>query len=325
MKGFVQVAVVFCLIIGVTVPILAAEEPYPNRPVTFSQAYAAGGGTDLVARAVAAVAPKYFSQPLIVVAKPGGAGLVALQALASAKPDGHYIHLGRMGEMTNAAFIEKIPFDMPNDFIPVAGVANDELVVCASTKYPWKTIEELIADAKKEPEKIKFGAAGTAASGRLVFEAFCYMLGIKITCVPFKGSAPAAIAAAGGHIPLIHATVSETISHVQRGDLRPLMMMGNRRVKEYPNVPIPKDKGWDFDMTAWHAVFVYKGTPQPIIDKLESVLKQIVEDKEYISALNGIGSTPVFSTGKQFAEYWKGERKTMGELIKRLGLSNIKD
>ncbi len=323
MKGFVRFAVVFSLIIGFSVPVLAAEEPYPNRPVTFSQAYAAGGGTDLVARAVAAVAPKYFSQPLIVVAKPGGAGLVALQALASAKPDGHYIHLGRMGEMTNAAFIEKIPFEMEKDFIPVAGVANDELVVCASTKYPWKTIEELIADAKKEPEKIKFGASGTTTSGRLVFEAFCNLVGIKLTCVPFKGAAPAAIAVAGGHIPVLHATISETLPHVQRGDMRVLMMMGNRKAKEYPDAPIPKEKGLNFDMTAWHAVFVAKGTPPAIIAQLESLMKKIVEDKDYISAMTGIGSTPVFASGKDFGVYWAGERKTMSALIKKLGLSNI--
>ena len=324
MRGFVKVVLLFCMILGIAVPSLAAEEPYPNRPVTLSQAYAVGGSTDLVARAIAAVAPKYFSQPIIVVPKTGGAGLVALQGLASAKPDGHYIHLGRMGEMTNAAFIEKIPFDMEKDFIPVAGVANDELVVCVSSKSPWKTIDELIADAKKEPEKIKFAASGTTTSGRLVFEAFCNMVGIKITCVPFKGAAPAAVAVAGGHIPVIHATISETLPHVQRGDLRPLMMMGNRRVKEYPGIPLPKEKGWDFDMTVWHAVFVFKGTPPPVSAKLEAVLKKIVEDKDYIAAMDAMGSTPVFSSGKDFFEWWKGERKTMEALIKRLGLSNIK-
>jgi tripartite-type tricarboxylate transporter receptor subunit TctC len=102
------------------------------------------------------------------------------------------------------------------------------------------------------------------------------------------------------------------------------MMMGNRRAKEYPNIPIPKDKGWNFDMTAWHAVFAFKGTPPPIIAQLESVLKKIVEDKDYISAMSAMGSTPIFTPGKDFFEWWKGERKTMGELINRLGISNIK-
>jgi len=324
MKRFVHIALLFFCVMGIAAPNLAADEPYPSKPVTLTQAYAAGGTTDLVARAIAAVAPKYFSQPIVVIAKTGGAGLVALQAMASAKPDGHYIHLGRMGDMVNAAFVEKIPFDMEKDFIPICGVGNDELVVTVSSKTGWKTIEDLIAAAKKDPGKIKFAAAGTVASGRLVFEAFANMLGLDIPVVPFKGSAPAAIAVAGGHIQVLNATVGEALSHVQRGDLVPIMMMGNRRAKEFPNVPIPSDKGWKFDMTAWHAVFAFKGVPQPVMVKLESTMKSIVTDPDYIKALNAMGTAPIYTSGKDFSEWLKGHRKEMGALIKRLGLSNIK-
>ena len=148
MKGFVKTFFLFYLIIGVAVSVLAAEEPYPSRPVNMFHAYAAAGSTDLAARAIAAVAPKYFSQPIIVVPKPGGAGLVALQALASAKPDGYTYHLGRNGELTNGPFIEKIPFDVEKDFIPVAQVALDYVVFAVYAKTPWKTIDELIADVE---------------------------------------------------------------------------------------------------------------------------------------------------------------------------------
>jgi tripartite-type tricarboxylate transporter receptor subunit TctC len=324
MKRLIKVTLLFLCIMGIAASNLAAQETYPSRPVTLTQAYAAGGTTDLVARSIGAVAPKYFREPIIVVAKPGGGGLVALQAMAAAKPDGHYIHLGRMGDMVNAAFIESMPFDMEKDFIPVSGVGNDELVVTVSAKTGWKSIEDLIAAAKKDPGKIKFGAAGTVASGRLVFEAFAHMLGIDIPVVPFKGSAPAAIAVAGGHIPVLNSTVGECLPHVQRGDLIPIMMMGNRRVKEFPNCPIPSDKGWKFDMTAWHAVFVAKGVPPAVIAKLESVLKNIVADPDYIKALDAMGTAPIYTSGKDFAAFLKNERKTLGALIKTLGLSNIK-
>lgn len=322
MKRSVRVIVLLSLIFAVAIPNLAAEEPekYPSKPVTMFHAYAAGGSTDLAARAVASVAPKYFSQPIVVVPKPGGAGLVALQVLASAKPDGYTYHLGRNGELTNGPYIEKIPFDVEKDFIPVAQVALDYVVFTVSAKAPWKTVEEFIADAKKEPGKIKFAASGTTTNARLIFEAFCHVVGIKLTCVPFKGSAPAAIAVAGGHVPVLSSAISEALAHVQRGDLRPILVGAHQRVKEYPDTPIPKEKGWDFPVGTWHTVFAPKGTPPAILAKFEGVLKKIAEDKEYVSTMTGMGSTPGFVSGKDFAAYWKEERKMMGALIKEIGL-----
>jgi len=324
MKTPIKVAILFLCIMGIAASNLAAAESYPSKPVTLTQAYAAGGSTDLVARAIAAVAPKYFSQPIVVVPKIGGAGLIAVQALASAKPDGHYIHLGRMGDMVNNAYIEKVPFDMEADFIPVAQVANDDLFISCSAKTGWKTIDDLIAAVKKEPGKYKFAASGTTTSGRLVFEAWAHMLGLNIPVVPFKGAAPAGIAVAGGHIPIFHSTISEALPHVQRGDIVPLMMMGDRRTEALPNVAIPKDKGWKFDMSSWHILFVAKGTPPAVIAKLESTMKSIVADPDYVKALTGIGSTPIYASGKDSAELLKEHRKTFGSLIKTLGISNIK-
>jgi tripartite-type tricarboxylate transporter receptor subunit TctC len=324
MKRLVKVTFLVLCIMGIAASNLAAQDQFPNRTITMSQAYSAGGSTDLVARAIAAIAPKYLSQPIIVVAKPGGGGLIAVQALASAKPDGHYWHLGRMGDMVNNAYIERIPFDMDNDFIPVAQVANDDLFISCSSKTGWKTIEDLVAAVRKEPGKYKFAASGTTTSGRIVFEAWANMMGLDIPVVPFKGAAPASIAVAGGHIPIFHSTIGEALAHVQRGDIVPLMMMGDRVTKALPNVSMPKDHGWKFDMSSWHIIFVGKGTPQPIINKIESICKSIVADPDYVKACDGIGSTPVFATGKESAVLLKDHRAQFGPLIKKLGISNIK-
>ena len=150
------------------------------------------------------------------------------------------------------------------------------------------------------------------------------MVGIKLTCVPFKGSAPAAVAVAGGHLPILCATISEVLSHVQRGDIRPIIMTGNRKAKEFPDVPIPREKGWDFDMASWQTLFAASGTPPAIISQVESVSKQVVDDNDFKSAMSAMGSKEIFLSGKDFAKYWAGERKRMGALIKELGISNIK-
>ncbi len=131
MKGFSRIVVLFLWMVGVAVPGLAAEEPdkYPSKPVTMNHAFAAGGSTDMVARAIAAVAPKYFSQPFIVVPKPGGSGIVSVQALSQAKPDGYTLHFARTGDMTTGPIIEQFPIDVEKEFIPLGQVGMDREII----------------------------------------------------------------------------------------------------------------------------------------------------------------------------------------------------
>jgi tripartite-type tricarboxylate transporter receptor subunit TctC len=323
MKKRASIATIcFLLIFSGTNPLLAQDPAkYPERPVTLQHAFAAGGSTDLTCRAVAAISPKYFPQPVIVAPKPGGAGLLALQNLLSSKPDGYTLHLGRPSEMSIGPFIENMPFDMDKDFIPVGQVAQDRIIFSVYSKTPWKTIEDLIAAAKKEPEKIKYACSSPTATVRLGMEKFLYEAGIKLTCVPFKGSAPAAIAVAGGHIQVLTSATSEALPHVQRGDLRVLLTCADVRSKQLPEVPTGKEKGFDINFPVWHTIFAPKGTPPAILAKVEAMLKKVGEDKEFVSALIKLDSEPGFITAKDFAEYWVKERKWIGEVVKKIGLA----
>ena len=322
MRAIIKILVLSLLLLALATVTLGAEEPekYPSRPVTLTGAFAAGGSTDLTCRAIGSVAPKYFSQPIISVPKPGGAGLVALQNLASSKPDGYTYHLGRPSEMSIAPFIEKMPFDMGKDFIPVGQVAQDRIVFSVYAKSPWNTIEDLIAAARKEPDKIKFACSSTTATTRLGLEKFCHEAGIKLACVPFKGGTPAAIAVAGGHVPVLTSTVSEALPHFQRGDMRILLVCADQRVKEYPDVPTAKEKGFDVNFGIWCTVFARKDTPAAILAKFEELLKKAAEDKEFVDAMTKLGSEPGFVSAKEFAAYWPKERKWIGEIVRGVGL-----
>jgi tripartite-type tricarboxylate transporter receptor subunit TctC len=323
MKKIASLAVVWFLLVFSGPINLLAQDPakYPDRPVTLQHAFAAGGSTDLTGRAVAAISPKYFSQPIIVTPKPGGAGLLALQNLLSSKPDGHTLHLGRPSEMSIGPFIENMPFDMERDFIPIGQVAQDRIIFSVNSKTPWKTIEDLIAAAKKEPEKIKYACSSPTATVRLGMEKFLYEAGIKLTCVPFKGSAPAAIAVAGGHIQVLTSATSEALPHVQRGDLRVLLTCADVRSKQLPDVPTGKEKGFDVNFPIWHTIFAPKGSPPAILAKVEAMLKNVAEDKEFLAALIKLDSEPGFITAKDFAAYWTKERKWIGEVVKKIGLA----
>jgi len=223
--------------------------------------------------------------------------------------------------MSIGPFIENMPFDMGKDFIPIGQVAQDRIIFSVHSQTPWKTIEDLIAAAKKEPEKIKYASSGPTTTVRLGMEKFLYEAGIKLTCVPFKGSAPAAIAVAGGHIPVLTSATSEALPHVQRGDLRVLLTCADVRSKQLPDVPTGKEKGFDVNFPVWHTVFAPRGTPPAILAKAEEMLKKVAEDKEFVSTMTKMESEPFFVSAKDFADYWGKERGWIGEVVKKIGLA----
>lgn len=299
---------------------LSAEDPdkYPSRPVILTIGWPPGGAADIICRAVAHVGSKYFSQPIVPVAKPGGAGKVALQNLLLAKPDGYTYHLGRTSDLSVSPIVQKFPFKMDEDFIPVAQLGRDHIVFSVGAKTPWKTIEELVQAAKKEPGKIQF-AVVTWATTHLAMEKFCYEKGIKLIHVPFKGGTLAAIAVIGGHVPVITNTIIEALPHIQSGELRPLLTCGEERTKELPNVPTAKEKGVDVSMYASAGVIARKGTPPTIISEFESMLKRVTEDDVFISNMSKIGLEVKFMPGKTYSKYWSEERKWIIETAQEIG------
>ena len=253
-----------------------ADDPakYPEKPITLTGGWAAGGDTDLVCRAISAIAPKFGGQPMIVVAKPGGAGLVSVQNLVSANPDGYTLHLGRASELCIGPLVEKYPFEIDKEILPLAQMGIGPIVFSVNADTPWKTIEEFVAAAKKEPGKIKFAVASTIATTRMAFEKFCYEAGIKCTVVAFKGGAPAGVAVAGGHIPAFPAFPSEILPHYKNGKLRVLLAFTEKRVKEFPDVPTAKEKGFNVAFGSWYTVFARKETPEPILKRIETLMQK---------------------------------------------------
>ncbi len=324
MKALIRISTLSILIALTASSHLLAEEPekYPSRPVTMTISYGVGGSADLICRAIAAVSPKYFSQPIVIVSKTGGGGLVALQNLSSSKPDGYTLHFGRTGDIVIIPNVEKLPFNVQEAFIPVANVVMNQVVFSVNAKGPWKTIEDVIQAAKKEPGKISFGTPGPLTIVSLAMENFCIQAGITLNAVPFRGTGESMIALLGGHIPLITSTEVDAHPHAQRGDIKVLLTCSEERIKAFPHVPTAKEKGFNVKNSSIGGVFVPKGTPPAIILKLQSMLKKIIEDKDFIDTIeNKMGSEVKFMSGEEFAKYWSEDLKVIGNLVQRLGLS----
>lgn len=320
MKKFLLLAAILVLFISPGVS--QADDPakYPERPITLTGGYAAGGSTDLVCRAIAAFAPKFAGQPFVVVAKPGGAGLVSLQNLASAQVDGYTLHLGRPAELSIGPLIEKFPFEVEKEFVPVAQMGIDPIVFSVNAETPWKTIEEFVAAAKKDLGKIKFAVSSPTATTRLALEKFCYEAGIKLTAVPFKGGTPAAIAVAGGHIPILTSMVSEVLPHQRSGKIRVLLAFTEKRVKEFPETPTAAEKRYDVTFGTWLTIFARRGTPEGILKKVEGWMKSTAEDREFISAMEKLGSHVSYLSSQDFSKYWVEEKRWMETIVKAVGL-----
>jgi tripartite-type tricarboxylate transporter receptor subunit TctC len=320
MKKFLLLAAILALFFWPGVG--QADDPakYPERPITLTGGYAAGGSTDLVCRAIAAIAPKFAGQPFVVVAKPGGAGLVSLQNLASAQADGYTLHLGRPAELSIGPLIEKFPFEVEKEFVPVAQMGVDPIVFSVNAETPWKTIEEFVAAAKKEPGKIKFAVSSPTATTRLALEKFCYEAGIKLTAVPFKGGTPAAIAVAGGHIPTLTSMVSEVLPHQRSGKIRVLLSFTEKRVKEFPETPTAAEKRYDVTFGTWLTIFARRGTPDGILKKVEGWMKSTAQDREFISAMEKLGSHVAYLSSQDFSKYWAEEKRWMETIVKATGL-----
>lgn len=299
-----------------------ADDPakYPERPVTLTGAWAAGGDTDLACRAISSSIQEFCGQPFIVQAKPGGAGLVALQNLASSKPDGYTLHLGRPAELTVGPLVEQFPFDLDREIVPVAQLAISPVVLAVNSDTPWKTFEELVAAAKKEPKKIQFAVANPTSMGRMAVEKLCLDSGIVMTAVPFKGGAPAATAAAGGHIPCFSGTLGETLPHTGSGKLRAILVFADKRAKEYPDVPTAIEKGLSISFASWQAVMARRGTPETILKKLEGWMKSITQKGDYIQTIERIGSQVSYLSGADFNKYWAEEKKWMDVVVRHVGL-----
>jgi tripartite-type tricarboxylate transporter receptor subunit TctC len=196
----------------------------------------------------------------------------------------------------------------------------DPIVFSVNADSPWKTIEEFVVAAKKEPEKIKFAVSSPTATTRLALEKFCHEAGIKLTAVPFKGGTPAAIAVAGGHIPTLTSMVSEVLPHQRSGKVRVLLSFTEKRVKEFPDTPTAAEKKYKVTFGTWLTVFAKKGTPEGILKKIEGWMKSTSEEKEFISAMEKLGSHVDYLSSQDFAKYWAEEKRWMETIVNAVGL-----
>ncbi len=297
----------------------AQAADYPTKQIEMIVPYAAGGGTDLVARAFADTAKKYLPQPIGVVNKTGGAGAVGLSEIVSSRPNGYKIGLGT-AELAMLPHMGLVQFSA-TDFVPVARLNADPAAITVQIDSPWKTYEDFIAYAKANPGKVRIGNSGTGAIWHLAAAALEDKTGVKFNHIPYDGANPAVTALLGGHIEAVTVSPAEVISHVAAGKLKVLAIMTDQRLPKFSDVPTLKERGVDLSIGTWRGVVAPKGTPQDIVDVLREAAKKTSEDPAFKEALDKMNLNQAPLDAAEFKATIAKDNALFKELMIKVGIA----
>ena len=308
---------------GLTSTAVNTQDKYPSKPITLIVQYAPGGSADLLARSMEKAAKKYLGQPLVIINKPGGAGTIAYNELAEAKPDGY-----TLGMTGNSLLFQPIygptRYNYPTALDPIAQIAVSPVVLAVRADSPWQNIDDVIAYAKQHPGEIKFGHPGLGGLPHIVGEMFAREAGIQVEQVPFLGTAESATATLGGHIQLLFASSPSDIKELVRsGKLRALAISGVNRLSqpEFADVPTLKEKGLNITLTVWNGVAAPKELPEDVKNALAKGFEKIINDPEFINNLENLGMTVEYLGPKESTDKWIAEGNQVSKIIKETGIA----
>ena len=310
------------LLVSFLVPAAMAADAFPSKPITGMVPMKAGGSSDLMARALEKYWLKYSPQPLVIVNKPGGGGVVGTEQIVRSKPDGYnlYIAYGSGHDIVMPS-LQKMPYDPQKDLIPVARVSVHSIVVVTGANSQFNSVKDLVAWAKKENKPVTTAVSVKAGSVDLVMTALGKAAGINIVTVPFSGGAEATTALAGGHLMIGGGHPSEVIPHIKAGRFKALGVALPERDPSLPNVPTLREQG--IDVATWGSVkgvAVPAGTPKEVVKYLESTIEKICKDPEFIETMKNLNQPILYLGSEDFAKFIKQATDDYAKIIKDLNI-----
>jgi tripartite-type tricarboxylate transporter receptor subunit TctC len=301
---------------------LAAAQTYPAKPVTFIVPFPPGGGTDISARTVAQKLTDKWKQSVVVENKAGAAGILGADAAAKARPDGYTLLIVNVGVTSiNPALYPKLPYNPETAFAPISLICELPFVLMASPKFAPGSVQELVAYAKKNPDKVTFASSGQGGSPHLTAEIFQLATGTKMTHVPYKGGGPAMTDLMAGHVDLLFASVLEGSGHIKAGKLKGLAVAHARRSPALPDVPTLAEVGVrNAESGSWIALLAPAGTPAAIVAKVGADVKEAVAQSDVKEKLIAQGAVPQASTPAELQKLIDADLARYGKIIREKGL-----
>ncbi len=301
----------------------AAAAEFPTKPINVWFGFQAGGGMDLTGRALAAEVSKTLKQPLICSNFVGGAGTLVLGKLKGESPDGYTIANATTGSFCRSPHMHSVPFDPFKDFTPIMQYGIFQYGIVVRADAPWKTFEEFIDYAKKNPGKIKYSSAGIGLGQHLAMEYIGMKEGIQWTHIPFTGSPQAISALLGGHVEAMSQTADWT-EYVRSGKLRLLLVLSSQRMKSFPDIPTMLEKGYEFAPHGGICFVGPAGMPKPVVEKLQNAFRDAMNSKDYINISEKMELGIEYKDSETLAKFIPKDYKETGDLLKKLGLGIYK-
>jgi tripartite-type tricarboxylate transporter receptor subunit TctC len=298
--------------------VLGTANAYPTKPVRMIVAFPPGGGTDIVARLLAARLTETWSQAVVVENRAGASGVIGTELAARAEPDGHTLFMATMGNMTaNPHLYPKMAVDPLRAFAPITKVVDVHFVFMANPALPADGVPELIALAKSRPGQIHYSSSGPGGAPHLAMELFKRQAGIDLTHVPYKGSGPGMTDLLGGRVMLTMDSLLQGLPHIKAGKLRALAVLGPKRSALLPEVPTMAEAGVAaYALTNWFGLLAPAGTPKEVVGKVHADVVKILTEGEIRKKIHDMGADVVGNTPEAFGAWMRAESAQWAEIIK---------
>jgi tripartite-type tricarboxylate transporter receptor subunit TctC len=309
---------VLALIAGCcSLPVLAQD--YPVKPVRMIVPWPAGGLVDIAARAVAKELQASMGQPFVVDNRVGAGGVIGADLAAKAPPDGYTLTLTTSAINMNAALGQKLPFDVGNDFAPVAAVAYAPSVVVVNVGLAAKTVQELTALARARPGKLSYASAGIGSPAHLATELYKSTMGLDIAHIPYKGAPQAITDLIAGHVDILFANAAVALPQIRAGAVRAIAVTGAQRFSALPDLPTMAESGVkDFEADQWLGILAPRATPPAVLRRLRAEIDRALVSESMRTALTASGmSVASVATLEQFSGYLKADLTKWTDVVKR--------
>src|SRR5882762_4148617 len=302
----------------------ACAQSFPSKPVRIVSPYPSGLTPDIAARAVAERLSKIWNQPVILEARPGANGFLAIGAVKKAAPDGHELLVAGQAHLAiNPRLLKSVPYDPEKDFAPLSLIYRTPFFVAVSAAGPYKTIPELIAAAKASQRKLSYSSPYIGSPPHLGAALFAYLTGTQMVHIPYKEAAQMYIAVANGDVDFALGSVGSMLPLTKAGKLKLLAIAAKSRDPEHPDIPTVAEAGGPagYEVDTWVSLVAPQGTPPELARRISGDIAAALADKEVKERFKGIGVDPVSNTPAQLADLMKNDLKAYGEIVKRTGVT----
>jgi tripartite-type tricarboxylate transporter receptor subunit TctC len=296
-------------------------DTYPSRPVRILVGYSAGGGVDLAARLIGQWLSEHLGAQFVVENRTGAATNIATEAAAHASPDGYTLLLVNAANAINATYYEHLTFDFMRDIAPVAGIGRFPYFMAVNPAFPVKNVREFIEYAKANPGKINMGTGGAGGPDHASGELLQLMTGIKMTHVPYRGTAPALTDLLAGQVQMVFCTIPSAMHYVKQGQLRAIAVTSATRLDSFPDIPTVGETVPGFESAQWYGVGAPAGTPADVIALLNKEIDAALVDPKMKARIDQLGGVPLTMSPGEFGKFLAGETEKMAKVIKAAGIS----